>query len=467
MAERISLAQRGVWMEADMDTPVSLFVKRAAGKHAILLESAEVDGTWGRFSILADDFLMVLRCKAGILSVEIKDERLAALRKFDGEPFLEGLREVIASLDIVPGKGFEAMPPITRGLYGYLGYGISGLCVQKLEAAIPKEEADACLVLPGRVLVFDHLYNRLCELVVGTAGGAAPLPIQEEAFGIGEVESFPGREEYMRQVEHIQELLRDGEAIQVVLSTRSQADFKGNPFTIYRRLRRFNPSPYMFYMDLPTVQMMGASPELLIRCKQNILQLSPIAGTRKRGQTEEDDAALAADLLRDPKERAEHLMLVDLGRNDLGRIARAGAVKVERQMEVERFSHVMHLTSRISAQLKKGHDAVDIIRAVFPAGTVSGAPKVRAMEIIAETEKRPRGVYAGALGWIGLDKDSVSLDLGITIRSLWIKDGKLCWQSGAGIVFDSVPEKEYAECRNKAAVMEAVIRGEKYVPVHR
>jgi anthranilate synthase component 1 len=212
-------------------------------------------------------------------------------------------------------------------------------------------------------------------------------------------------------------------------------------------------------MDLPGVVMMGASPELMIRCKANCLQLSPIAGTRKRGRTDEEDALLAAELLQDPKEQAEHLMLVDLGRNDLGRVAQMGTVTVDRQMEVERFSHVMHLTSRISAQLKPGCDAVDVIQATFPAGTVSGAPKVRAQEIIAEVEGLPRGPYAGCLGWVGLDKDSVNMDLGITIRSLWVRGGKVYWQSGAGIVYDSVPENEYMECLNKAAIIQSTLKG--------
>jgi len=276
---------------------------------------------------------------------------------------------------------------------------------------------------------------------------------------LGEVRETPGREAYIRKVECIRELLRQGEAIQVVLSMRFEADFAGDTFSLYRRLRQSNPSPYMFYMDLPGIVLMGASPELMIRCKANRLQLSPIAGTRPRGKTDEEDALLAAELLQDPKEQSEHLMLVDLGRNDLGRVAQMGTVNVDRQMEVERFSHVMHLTSRISAQLNPVYDVVDVIQATFPAGTVSGAPKVRAQEIIADIEGLPRGPYAGCLGWVGLDKDSVNLDLGITIRSLWVHDGKVQWQSGAGIVYDSVPENEYMECLNKAAIIHSVLKG--------
>ena len=292
-----------------------------------------------------------------------------------------------------------------------------------------------------------------CAAADGECVGALPVrpPI------VGKMVETPGRGEFCRRVDHVREELLKGEAIQVVISTRFEAPFEGDAFELYRRLRRVNPSPYMFYMDLPGLVLMGASPELMIQCKANRLQLSPIAGTRKRGATDEEDALQAADLLRDPKEHAEHLMLVDLGRNDLGRIARTGSVRVDRQMDVERFSHVMHLTSRISAQLKEGLDAVDVIQATFPAGTVSGAPKVRAMEIIQEVEGLPRGPYAGCLGWIGLDKDSVNLDLGITIRSLWIRDGKVHWQTGAGVVYDSVPENEHTECLNKAAVINKIL----------
>ena len=234
-------------------------------------------------------------------------------------------------------------------------------------------------------------------------------------------------------------------------------------------MRRCNASPYMFFMDLPGITLFGSSPEVMVRCDEGKLQLSPIAGTRKRGADDLEDARLAAELQEDPKERAEHVMLVDLGRNDLGRIARPGTVNVERFMEVERFSHVMHLTSRITARLQPDLDALDVLAATFPAGTVSGAPKVRAMEIIAETEQLPRGPYAGCIGWLGLDDDNVSLDTGITIRSMWVKDGKLHWQAGGGIVFDSDPVTEWNEVYNKSAIMRTVLNttGEDHVPAHR
>ncbi|MEI6646186.1 MAG: anthranilate synthase component I family protein [bacterium] len=456
MTTQIILSQQGRYLEGDTDTPISLFLRNPQG---ILLESAEVDGRWGKYSILATGCLLSVNCRAGQLHLEIKDERLSSLSAFEGMPFLEGLRAVLKAITIQPDPKFANQPPITRGLYGYLGYGIAGLTLKRLAKVISAEEAEGCLILPSRVVIFDHIYNRVSELIL-TDTHEKPAPaLEAETFKVGSTTESVTQEQYMAQVENIKEQLRQGEAIQVVLSTHFETSFKGEPFALYRRLRRINPSPYLFYMDFPDITLMGSSPELLIRCAANQLQLSPIAGTRKRGKTEEEDSMLATELLQDPKERAEHLMLVDLGRNDLGRLARSGTVNVERLMEVERFSHVMHLTSRVTAQLNPGLDAVDVIAATFPAGTVSGAPKVRAMEIIAETEKRPRGPYAGSIGWIGLDKDAVNLDMGITIRSLWIKDGKLHWQAGAGIVYDSVPASEYAECQNKAAIMKLVIGG--------
>ena len=230
--------------------------------------------------------------------------------------------------------------------------------------------------------------------------------------------------------------------------------------SLYRRLRRINASPYMFHMALPGMTLFGSSPEVMVRCTAGTLQLSPIAGTRRRGRDDLEDARLAAELRADPKEQAEHVMLVDLGRNDLGRVARPGSVRVERYMDVERFSHVMHLTSSVTARLADGLDAVDVLASAFPAGTVSGAPKLRAMEIIRSVEGRGRGPYAGCIGWIGLDHESVNLDMGIAIRSMWHKEGTLFWQAGGGIVHDSDPELEWKEVCNKSAVMRLALEGE-------
>ena len=259
------------------------------------------------------------------------------------------------------------------------------------------------------------------------------------------------------------------EAIQVVPSVRFSVPYRGDAFTLYRRLRRFNASPYMFYMHFPDITLFGSSPEVMVRCQEDSLQLSPIAGTRRRGHTPEEDMKFEKELLSDPKEKAEHVMLVDLGRNDLGRIAEKGTVRVERLMQIERFSHVMHMTSQVSAVLKKGMDPVDVLAATFPAGTVSGAPKIRAMEIIREMEGGPRGPYAGCIGWLGLDKDTVNLDFGITIRSMWMRGGRLAWQAGAGIVHDSVPELEWKEVNNKTAIMKLALQSEdgNYVSLNR
>ncbi|MGL4207779.1 MAG: anthranilate synthase component I family protein, partial [Candidatus Adiutrix sp.] len=245
-----------------------------------------------------------------------------------------------------------------------------------------------------------------------------------------------------------------------------KADFTGDLFNVYRRLRRINPSPYMFYFRHNDFSLAVSSPEVMVSCDQGKLRLCPIAGTRPRGETLMEDSLFEADLASAPKEQAEHVMLVDLGRNDLGRIATFGSVKVDRYMEVERFSHVMHLTSYIGAQLASGHDALDILAATFPAGTLSGAPKIRAMEIIADLEGQARGPYGGAMGWLGLDKDAVNLDLGITIRGLWHRGGQVTWQAGAGLVHDSQPKAEWDECLNKAKAVRKALEEAAHLDGH-
>lgn len=464
------LRQRARWLPADMDTPISLFLGMAGNGDGILLESAEVDGRWGRYSVLACDMALVLTCREGRLAVDIRDDRLAPLAAHDGQPYVAGLRALMRQLRITPPEGMD-VPPITRALYGWLGFGMARLFHPTLAGAMPKDEAEAALVLPGTVLLFDHLYNRLCQISLGehrevSSGrqtAEAPLPDG------GEVTASPDEAGYKAVVERIRAMLHAGEAIQVVPSVRFSTPFAGDAFTLYRRMRRYNASPYMFYMKIGDMTLFGSSPEVMVRCTRGRLQLSPIAGTRRRGRDDAEDARLAQELRDDPKERAEHIMLVDLGRNDLGRVARPGSVTLERCMEVERFSHVMHLTSRVTAQLDEGKDALDVLAATFPAGTVSGAPKVRAMQIIREMEGRGRGPYAGCVGWLGLDKDAVHLDTGITIRSMWLRDGELCWQAGGGIVHDSDPELEWKEVCNKSAIMRLALRNEEecHVSAHR
>lgn len=459
--EPISLPQYAKRIPADIHTPISLFLTLVGAKQGVLLESAEVDGSLGRYSLVAWNYRLRLTCKNGKLDVAARDERLAPLKAFTGMDFVDGLRRVMHALDVTPAKGFEDLPPICRGLIGYFGYQAAGLFEEKLVPVLPPDGAEAAFVLPGQVALFDHLYSKLTLLSL-VEGAKTEFDIQAldrrlDPPEVGPVVNIPDEQGYKRSVLKAKEMITQGECIQIVVSTRFQAPFSGEPFAVYRTLRRINPSPYMFFMRLPNQTVLGSSPELLIRCRKDVLTTCPIAGTRPRGASPAEDDALAKDLLADPKERAEHVMLVDLGRNDLGRVAQAGSVEVERYMDVERFSHVMHLTSYVKAKLKAGFDALDVIAAAFPAGTVSGAPKVRAMEIISELESLPRGPYAGAVGWIGLDKGAVDLDLGILIRSMWMRDGQVNWQTGAGIVYDSDPDKEWMECHNKARVITEIL----------
>ncbi|MEW5772949.1 MAG: anthranilate synthase component I family protein [Thermodesulfobacteriota bacterium] len=459
----VTLKQHGAWMPADIQTPISLFLGLVGSKQGLLLESAEVDGRLGRYSIIAWNFALRLACRDGKLLVGSRDERLAGFKDLSGMPFLEGVRAAMAGLHIQPAEGFEDLPPITRSLVGYFGYGLTGAFEPKLAPVLPPERAESCLVLPGNVAMFDHLTHRLCFLTL--TEGVKPALDHKLVSGagdppvLGRIANYPDESGYKQAVAAAKDLIRQGECIQTVLSTRFQAPFSGDPFVLYRRLRQVNPSPYMFFLRLADVTLLGSSPELLVRCKNGELETCPIAGTRPRGENAHQDQLLAEELKADPKERAEHVMLVDLGRNDLGRIAKPGTVKVEKYMDVERFSHVMHLTSYVEATLKEGLDALDVLASTFPAGTVSGAPKVRAMEIIADMERMDRGPYAGAMGWIGLDKGRVDLDTCITIRSLWVRDGLVTWQAGAGIVFDSDPDKEWQECQNKAKALMSALMG--------
>ena len=456
----IKLQQYCQALASDIETPVGFFMRQVGERPGLLLESAAVDGRWGRYSIIATDFVLTATCVQGCLCLEVEDACLKRLAEYANKPFIEGLQAIINNMAIEPDSAFP-LPAITRGLYGYLGYGVAGMLEPRLAGVLPARDAEACLVLPGTLFIFDHTYNRITRISLrGEGGEIAPLPPRALlARPMPPKQPLAEKENYLAALQRVKDMLYQGEAIQIVLSVPFSAPLTESPFTIYRRLRRLNPSPYMFYMRLSDGIVLGSSPEVLVTCEANSLRLSPIAGTRPRGQDPLEDVLFGDELLQDPKEQAEHVMLVDLGRNDLGRIAKPGSVKVERYMEVERFSHVMHLTSRISADLQENMDISAVLRATFPAGTVSGAPKVRAMEIIAAEEKSARGPYAGAIGWLGLDKDSLNLDLGILIRSMWIREGRIHWQAGAGLVHDSLPEKEWRECLNKALVIkEAVLK---------
>jgi anthranilate synthase component 1 len=466
---KIRLAQKVLFLDSDVETPISRFLRLHLRDPGILLESVDVDGRWGRYSVIAGDFLLCLHCRQGRLELDINDPRLQELAQLAGLPFFAGLRALMRALEIIPASpaagdrgGPAAFPPITRALYGYLGYGAAGLLEPKLEKCLPPSEAEACLVLPGSLTLFDHTYNQtyLFLLREPPAEAEPSVDFTPEPTRMGEVACSLEKGEYLALVGEVKERIRQGEAIQVVPSLAFSAPFEGQPFSVYRRLRRINPSPYMFFMNLPGLTLLGSSPEVMVGCDGGALHLCPIAGTRPRGQGEMEDNLFEEALAHDPKEQAEHVMLVDLGRNDLGRISVPGSVVLERYMEVERFSHVMHLTSYIRSQLAPGLDAIDILGAVFPAGTVSGAPKIRAMEIIAQMEPVPRGPYAGAIGWLGLDQESVHMDTGITIRSLWMRDQRVFWQAGGGVVFDSLPENEWEEIHNKAKAVRQAISGQ-------
>ena len=474
--QKITLTQHGKWLPADVQTTISLYMGLVGDQPGILLESAEVDGRLGRYSLIAFDYRLMLHPVDGKLVVDVGDDRLAPLKELEGMDYLPGLKAVLKNLTIeqktTGGNPRDGLPGLTRGLYGYFGYGTAGMFERKLKDVCKPEDAEACLILPGQMVLFDHLRHSCCYLSLDEGATPRPAPVQWgadlNAPEAGAPKVHPSKEAHMATVERCKELIAEGECIQVVPSIRFSVPLSDEPFKIYRRLRQANPSPFLFYMkfpDSPTMgktrntTLLGSSPEMMARSAAGQLEVRPIAGTRWRGDTEEEDNRLEADLLADPKERAEHVMLVDLGRNDLGRISKPGTVTVEKFMNVERFSHVMHLTSYVRGELKDGLDAIDVLQATFPAGTLSGAPKIRAMEIIADVEPQERGPYGGCIGWLGLDDDVVSLDTGITIRSMWIRDGQCYWQAGGGIVYDSDPEAEWNECNNKARVILEVITG--------
>ncbi|MCL1915306.1 MAG: anthranilate phosphoribosyltransferase [Desulfovibrionaceae bacterium] len=448
---QFSFTQRATILDSDLETPVGLFLRLAGDLPGILLESAEVDGRWGRYSVIGTDFLISASCREGLLELRAADERLVPLRDLAGRPFIQGLRQLLASLRI---HGIPTQPPITRALYGWLGYGMASLFDPQNTPFLPPPEAEASLALPGSLIIFDHGYNRITRLDLlldNEQPQALPPPppaaAPQEAFS-----PLADQDRYVEAVSRIKKLIHQGEATQVTLSAPFSAPLSEKPFNLYRHLRRLSPSPYMFYMRLPDMRaevLLGASPEVLVSCQDGRLCLCPVGGAGPHYA----ENILFEDEPQDPKQRNEHALLVELGRRDLERIARPGSVRLERFMEVEHFSHTLLLTSRIQADLAPGRDALDTLAATFPAGTVSGIPRLRAMEIIAAEERAPRGPYAGAIGWIGLDQEAVHLDFGITLRSLWVRGGRVCWQTGAAVTHDSTPEKNWAECRAEAEII--------------
>lgn len=452
---------------ADMETPVSAFRKIDNGRSSFLLESIEGGEKWARYSFLGSGPARVFRSRDDFYEVLADGETLVSGTCDDP---LSKLRELMAEFQPVE---LDGLPRFFGGAVGYLGYDMVRF-VEKLPDNNPRQvdSWDACFMFTERLLIFDNMRQKVkvvcnVHLQKGEDPKAAyvkaqrqieqmieqlrqPLPIVAvPKGGDGKQELMPNfeKEKFKSAVERCKEYIRAGDIFQVVLAQRFSGELQSDPFDIYRALRTINPSPYMFFLRFGESLVVGASPEVLVRKEGDRVDVRPIAGTRPRGKDTEEDQALARDLLADPKERAEHIMLVDLGRNDVGRVARGGTVEVSELMVVERYSHVMHIVSNVRGLLREGLDAFDVFRAAFPAGTLSGSPKIRAMEIIDELEPSRREVYGGAVGYFSF---SGNMDLAIAIRTLQIEKGKLYLQAGAGIVADSDPEMEYQETLNKA-----------------
>lgn len=452
---------------ADLDTPLTVFSKVAGSEsHAFLFESLEGGEMWGRYSFIGLDPIVTFESRGSevVLHRQGKDEKLA------GDP-LDELKKLLQSFAACES---DSLPRFFGGAVGFLGYDMVRF-MEKLPDRNPplSRFPDSSFMIPRIILIHDNLRQTLtvvnCVVIpedgdVDQLYQAArqqideiverlkmPLPYDSlNGSGAGKGHAFTSNmdeESFKRMVEQAKEYIVAGDIIQVVLAQRFHTSTDLSPFALYRALRHINPSPYLFYLKLDDLVLIGSSPEILVRLEDDNIELRPIAGTRPRGATREEDLALEQELLSDPKERAEHLMLVDLGRNDVGRVARFGSVEVRDLLVIERYSHVMHIVSGVHGRLEDGKDQFDVLKACFPAGTVSGAPKVRAMEIIEELEPERRGPYAGAVGYFGF---SGNMDFCITIRTFVLKGRDLWVQAGAGIVADSVPQKEYEETINKS-----------------
>ncbi|VBB06660.1 anthranilate synthase component i signature [Lucifera butyrica] len=456
-------------LNADMETPISVYSKLVGEETGFMLESVEGGEHLGRYTFIGLRPFQTFTVSGDTCLITENGQ----VTKQKGNPFTI-LREVMNHFTTAE---IEGLPRFYGGAVGYFGYDM----VEHLEKLPPNENdqlglPDCSLLFPRVILVFDHVKHRLqlivCARITSHAGRdyeeavalltemkaklqrppavpprmtAAPAPVQ----------SNRSQTEYMEMVIKAKQYIAAGDIFQVVPSQRLSAKLQVSPFEIYRTLRSVNPSPYLYYLNFGGIQLIGSSPELLVRLEGGVVETRPIAGTRRRGKTAREDQMLAEELMQDEKERAEHIMLVDLGRNDIGKVAAYGTVQVPTLMAVEKYSHVMHIVSSVQGRLQEGKDAIDALMACFPAGTVSGAPKVRAMEIIRELEQTKRGPYAGAVGYIGF---SGSLDTCITIRTFVVADGKVHVQAGGGVVADSVPEAEYEESLNKArALLKALI----------
>jgi len=462
---------------ADLDTPLSTYLKLANAPYSYLFESVQGGEKWGRYSIIGLPCRRRIVVTGHTIDVFDGDECVDSLKVDDPLAWINDYQQQFHAYED------DSMPRFTGGLVGYFGYETIGYIERRLADSgkpDPLQTPDILLMVSEEVVVFDNLSGKLYIIVHADAARddayqsgmdrlarishdlVQPLPqrpahdrqvVHEDDFVSGFTEQG-----YKQAVDRCRQYIIDGDIMQVVLSQRLTIPFNAPPLDLYRALRSLNPSPYMYYLDLDDHHIVGSSPEILVRLEDGLVTVRPIAGTRPRGATEEQDLALEKELLADPKELAEHLMLIDLGRNDTGRVSRTATVKLTDKMVVERYSHVMHIVSNVTGELKPGLTAMDVLRATFPAGTVSGAPKIRAMEIIDELEPVKRGIYSGAVGYLSWNGN---MDTAIAIRTAVIKDRHLSIQAGAGIVYDSIPDNEWDETMNKArAVFRAVSMAE-------
>ncbi len=462
---------------ADLDTPLSVYLKLAEGPYSYLLESVQGGEKWGRYSIIGLPCRTRLRVSGHQISIERDGSVVERAETADPLAWIDAFQKRFRVAEPA------CLPRFTGGLVGYFGYDTIRYIEPRL-AVCPNPDQlgtpDILLMVSDEVIVFDNLSGRIYiilhldptagdtleagearidELCERMRGGTPRRPDQPE-HAVSETDFVSGFTQagFEAAVARIKDYILDGDCMQVVLSQRLSIPFRAPPLDLYRALRGLNPSPYMYFLDLGEFQIVGSSPEILTRLEDGVITVRPIAGTRHRGHNESEDQALETELLADPKERAEHLMLIDLGRNDVGRVAEIGSVRVTDQMIVERYSHVMHIVSNVVGELRAGLDAIDVLRATFPAGTVSGAPKIRAMEIIDELEPVKRGIYSGAVGYLSWNGN---MDTAIAIRTAVIKDGMLHIQAGAGVVADSVPALEWQETMNKGrAIFRAVAAAE-------
>jgi anthranilate synthase component 1 len=459
---------------ADFETPLSVYLKLAHGTNSYLLESVQSNEKWGRYSLIGLQTSTVLKVYGHHLKI-IRNGRLIVDRETD-----DPLSEVERFRNLFKVPNLPDLPRFTGGLVGYFGYDTVRFVEPRLVKSKPNDELgtpDIMLMASDEVAIFDN-FSGILSLVVHVGSERSntlvdaelrldeleekltrPLPkladlnIDENASVENAFKSSFGHDQFLAAIEKVTNYVLAGDVMQVVLSQRLTAPFNAEPINLYRALRHLNPSPYMYFLNLGDFHIVGSSPEVLARLEDDQVTIRPIAGTRHRGKNEEEDTAMEEEMLADPKEIAEHLMLIDLGRNDVGRISRPGTVEVTEKMIVERYSHVMHITSNVVGSVIDNMGPIDILKATLPAGTLSGAPKIRAMEIIDEIEPIKRGIYGGAVGYISWNGN---MDTAIAIRTAVIKDGTLYIQAGAGVVADSVPELEWKETMNKArAIMRA------------